>query len=79
MPCIRQFGHGASAAVAFCDEMIEDESTIDIAARFFVARRRCTELGVHLVDWFACDDLHLRSSRLTLDYCHGLDDWWDVP
>lgn len=79
MPCIRQFGLGAPAAVAFCDEMIEDESPIDIAARFIVARRRCAELGVHLVDWFACDDLQLRSSRLALDSCRGFDDWWDVP
>lgn len=77
-PCIRQFGLGARAAVAFCDEMIDSDSP-DLAARFAVARSTCAEWSVHLVDWFACDDLTMRSTRLALDAsCDILTEWWDV-
>jgi len=77
-PCIRHLGLGAVAAVAFCDEPVVDgPPPPDLSDRFATARAIAADWGVHLVDWIACDDELLRSSRLaTLDLG---DDWWDVP
>ena len=76
-PCIEHCGHGAAAAVAFCDELVSaGPPPADLAARFSLARSIAASYGVHLVDWIACDDLLLRSSRLALD---PDGEWWDVP
>lgn len=75
-PCIEHLGRGA-AAVAFCDEAVAaGPPPADLAVRFATARSITASHGIHLVDWFACDDELMRSSRLALQP-HG--DWWDVP
>ena len=76
-PCIEHVGLGAAAAVAFCDEPVtHGPPPPDLAYRFLTARAIASSYGVHLVDWFACDDQLFRSSRLSLG---SPDDWWDVP
>jgi hypothetical protein len=76
-PCIEHSGRGATAAVAFCDETVVDgPPPADLALRFALARSIAASYGVHLVDWFACDDHMFRSSRLALD---PTGEWWDVP
>lgn len=76
-PCIRHLGRGAAAAVAFCDEpVVFGPPPADLAARFASARSIAAANGVHLVDWFACDDDLFRSSRLALE---PGSEWWDVP
>lgn len=76
-PCIRRVGLGAVAAVAFCDEPVVDgPPPVDLADRFATARSVAAVWGVHLVDWFACDDDLVRSSRCALDPGKG---WWDAP
>lgn len=75
--CIDHGGLGAEAAVAFCDEPVTaGPAPADLAVRFFTARAIAASYGVHLVDWFACDDQLFRSSRLSLG---SPDEWWDVP
>lgn len=76
-PCIEYCGHGADAAVAFCDERVPaGPPPADLADRFRSARSIAASSGMHLVDWFACDDVLIRSSRLALD---PDGEWWDVP
>lgn len=76
-PCIEYLGRGAAAAVAFCDEpLVFGPPPADLAARFASARSIAAANGVHLVDWFACDDLLFRSSRMALE---PDSEWWDVP
>jgi hypothetical protein len=76
-PCIRHAGRGAAAAVAFCDEpLVLGPPPPDLAARFASARSIAAAHGVHLVDWFACDDDLFRSTRIALD---PDSEWWDVP
>ncbi len=76
-PCIRHSGRGAKAAVAFCDEPVSSgPPPADLAERFALARSIAASHGIHLVDWFACDDDLIRSSRLALD---PDGQWWDVP
>lgn len=75
-PCIEHVGRGAAAAVAFCDEpVVEGPPPPELAERFDLARSITASYGIHLVDWFACDDQLFRSSRLALD---PDGDWWDV-
>ncbi len=63
--------------MAFCDEPVVDgPPPPELGARFALARSIATAFGIHLVDWFACDDLRFRSSRLALD---PEGDWWAVP
>ena len=63
--------------MAFCDEPVtQGPPPPDVAARFALARSIAAGYGIHLVDWFACDDDLFRSSRLAL---HPEADWWDVP
>ena len=63
-PCIAHVGRGAAAAVAFCDEPVtEGPPPTDLAERFALARSIAAFHGVHLVDWFACDDQLFRSAR----------------
>lgn len=75
--CIEHVGRGAVAAVAFCDEtVVEGPPPPDLATRFASACSLAADYGVHLVDWFACDDQVIRSARLAL---HPEAEWWDVP
>jgi hypothetical protein len=75
--CIRRLGAGAAAAVAFCDErVVEGPPPTSVVVAFARARWAAANHGIHLVDWIACDDSALQSTRLALDP-HG--EWWDVP
>jgi hypothetical protein len=76
-PCIEHLGRGAAAAVALCDEPVVDgPPPHDLGIRFALARAIAAGYGIHLVDWIACDDQLIRSSRLAL-FPDG--HWWDVP
>ncbi|MGH9269763.1 MAG: hypothetical protein ACRDZ2_00650 [Ilumatobacteraceae bacterium] len=67
-PCIEHVGRSAAAAVAFCDEeVIDGPPPPDLRDRFRGARAITAGYGIHLVDWFACDALAIRSSRWALD------------
>ena len=75
--CVHGLGLEAEAAVAFCDEEVRwGPPPPDLEQRFTMAQAVCADFGVHLVDWFSCDDLLIRSSRLALE--PGAE-WWDVP
>jgi len=76
-PCIEHLGLGSAAAVAFGDERVEwGPPPSDIAARFEFARAIARGYGVHLVDWFACDDGLFRSSHAAL---FPGTERWDIP
>ncbi len=76
-PCIEHVGRFAAAAVAFCDEeVIDGPPPPGFVDRFFRARAITAGYGIHLVDWFACDALAIRSSRWALDAED--EPWWDV-
>ena len=76
-PCIRHAGLGSAIAIAFCDEPVVDgPPPPDLARRFGTASRITAAYGIHLVDWFACDDDMFRSFRLAL---HPDEPWWSVP
>src|SRR5687768_8597591 len=48
--CLDRLGHGADAAVAFCDEPLRwGPPPSDLGERFATARAVCVEYGVHLV------------------------------
>jgi hypothetical protein len=67
----------AVAAVAYCDERVDDSPPpLDIGARFESARAVSSAHGIHLVDWFMCDDQQFRSMRFSIG---DVDEWWDVP
>lgn len=75
--CIDYLGSGATAAVVYCDEPVRwGPPPTEMVERFDRARALCAESGVHLVDWFCCDDELFRSSRVALE---DPADWWDVP
>ncbi len=75
--CIQHLGRGAAAAVAFCDEPVDDgPPSPRIAIDFALRRSVAGGYGVHLVDWIACDDQLFRSSRLA---AAPAGEWWDVP
>lgn len=75
--CVEHLGRGAAAAVAYCDEPVVDgPPPDDLAERFARASAVTAELGVHLVDWIACDDQFFRSTRLAL---HPGREWWSIP
>lgn len=70
----------AVAAVVFCDEPVTDgPAAPEFGERFAAARELAATFGVHLVDWFACDDELFRSARYTLPDAGDQRDWWDVP
>ena len=74
--CIDYLGRGAKVAIAFCDEPVTwGPPPEDLATRFELARAIAASYGVHLVDWFVCDDDVFRSSRFALD---PETEWWDV-
>lgn len=75
-PCIQHIGIGAAVAIAYCDEpVVADAPPPDLAERFDNARAIAAYYGIHLVDWFACDDHMFRSSQLAL---HPDEPWWDI-
>ncbi len=76
-PCILHLGMGSAAAVVFCDEEVKPGPlSPDLAERFARAKSIAAAYGVHLVDWFSCDDDLFRSTRLALE---PDAEWWDVP
>lgn len=78
--CLDHLGEGAAAAVAFCDEPVAaGPPPPDFLERFDVARGLARTCGVHLVDWFACDDEQFRAARLMTLALEDQPDWWDVP
>ena len=80
IPCIKHLGRGAAAAVAYCDEPVNDgPPPPDLAERFFDARLMAAAYGIHLVDWIACDDDMFRSTRFALMPEDEDIEWWDVP
>ena len=76
-PCIRHLGVGSAVAVAFCDEPVRmGPPPGNTAFRFGLACETAEANGVHLVDWFACDDETFRSFRLAL---FPDEPWWPEP
>jgi len=77
--CLAHVPPGAVAAVAFNDEPVpRGRPSSDLPVRFAEAWAMCADAGIHLVDWFACDDMDFRSTRLALDLDPGAP-WWDLP
>jgi hypothetical protein len=75
--CLQHLGRGAAAAVVFNDErVVEGPIPIEQVNRFQAARLVFGFHGIHLVDWFACDDDMFRSTRLAAE---EPGEWWDVP
>lgn len=75
--CVQGVCVDVEVALAFCDEEVAwGPPPPELADRFARARATCADAGVHLVDWFSCDDLLIRSSRLALDPAAA---WWDIP
>jgi len=75
--CIRHLGWAGAAAVAYCDEEVEEgPPSPRLAIDFALRRSVAAGYGVHLVDWIACDDQLFRSSRLATA---PAAEWWDVP
>lgn len=73
-------GIDAVAAVVFCDEPVTDQPvTPAFLQRFEEARAAAAEYGVHLVDWFGCDDELFWAARLRTYRVEEQPDWWDVP
>ena len=73
--CLATLDDGAAAAVAYSDEPVSTEPPIGLRDRLATARAAAREFGVHLVDWIMCDDIQMRSMRLTLEDC---DHWWEL-
>ena len=75
--CVDWAPQHPTAAVVFCDERVDSgPPPSDLAHRFARATAICSDRGIHLVDWIACDDQQYRSSRIAL---HPNDEWWSVP
>ena len=78
--CCDHVGGGAAAAVAYSDEPVAWEPPPDdTAARFAQARTVCGWFGIHLVDWFCCDDINVRLMKMAAGASSEGDEWWDVP
>ena len=76
-PCIEQCAGAAEVAAAFCDEPVTaGPIPAAMIARWERARGIAAELGIHLVDWFSCDDQTFRSTRVAIE---PDSPWWDVP
>lgn len=77
------FGRGGeqqAAAVVLCDQPVEEGAvTPEFIATFEQAQRIARKYGVHLVDWFACDDDLIRCARLHTFPPEADPGWWDVP
>ncbi len=67
LACIAFGGRGATAAVAFCDERgVDGPPPPELAGAFVLQQKIASEAGLHLVDWFACGEEMVRSSKLAL-------------
>lgn len=74
--CMHRLSRRATAAVAYCDEAVSPAGPPhDLADRFARAVTICDGYGVRLVDWFSCDDIHVRSTRAALE---APGEWWNV-
>jgi hypothetical protein len=77
--CLEFAGAGAEAAVAFCDEAVLDgPPSPEFLDHFDAARALARRYGIHLVDWFACDDERFRSARCATMSADEPPEWWDV-
>lgn len=77
--CLDYLGADAAAAVVFCDEMVTDDPPSPaFLERFRTARAVAADFGVHLVDWFACDDELFWAARLRTFRVEEQPDWWDL-
>jgi hypothetical protein len=74
--CLAALDDGAAAAVAYSDEPVSADPPIGLCNRMNTARVAAREFGVHLLDWIMCDDIQMRSMRMTLEECNH---WWDAP
>lgn len=62
--CLDRFRRRAVAVAAYCDEPVHDEPRPDdLDERFVLASQLCAARGLHLVDWYLCDDIYIRSLR----------------
>jgi hypothetical protein len=60
--CLAYLGAGATVAVAFCDEPVQDgPSTPELDQRLLAMRGIAAEYGIWLADWICCDDDRFRS------------------
>jgi hypothetical protein len=73
--CLVALDDGAAAAVAYSDESMSADPPIGLRDRLDTARVAARALGVRLVDWIICDDVQMRSMRMTLEECNH---WWDA-
>ncbi len=73
--CLETLDDAADAVVAYSDEPVTTTPPPDLRDRLQAAGAVATERGVHLVDWFLCDDDRFRSMRLSVD---PQGDWWNV-
>jgi len=74
--CIDHAGRGTALALAFCDErVVEGPPAPGLSERWALHRRIAQDFGVVLIDWFDCDDLCIRSTKLAL---HPDREWWDM-
>jgi hypothetical protein len=77
MPCIELVAGQAEVAAAYCDEPVtEGPIPPPLIARWERARGIAATCGIHLVDWFSCDDQTFRSTRTAIE---PDTPWWDVP
>ncbi len=64
------------AAVVFNDETVQwGPPPAELKLRFTTCRELCAQFGVHLVDWFCCDQDNelFRSARIAFD---PDSEWW---
>lgn len=75
--CLDNFGPGPAAAIVYHDEPVAwGPPPPEQLCAFELARDVAASYGVHLVDWFACDDRMYRSMRVAAD---PEGEWWDLP
>lgn len=73
-------GYGADAAIAFCDQPVNDgPPPAEFVDLFDRARLIAADYDIHLVDWIACDDEKMRSNRTPIELDQLSGEWWDVP
>ena len=74
--CLAALEDWGAVAVAYSDEPVFADPPIGLRDRLDSARDAARDFGVHLVDWFMCDDSVMRSIRITLEECNHR---WDLP
>ena len=73
--CLAALDDGAAVAVAYSDEPVSADPPTGLRDRLDTACVAARQLGVHLVDWIMCDEVQMRSMRITLEESN---DWWDA-